>query len=55
MGEVKDARAITRIDGLCKTFQNKRLKEKGMHEEDMKNYVEEAAAKAKELLQDGEE
>jgi hypothetical protein len=55
MGEVKDARAITRIDVLCKTFQNKRLKEKGMHEEDMKNYVEEAAAKAKELLQDGEE
>jgi tripartite-type tricarboxylate transporter receptor subunit TctC len=52
---VKYARAITRIDGLCKTCQNKRLKEKGKTEEDMKNYIEEAAAKAEELVQDGEE
>lgn len=55
VGTVAESREISRIDGLCKTCQNKRLKEKGKTEEDMKNYVEEAAAQVGDLVQQNEE
>jgi len=38
-GTVAEAREITRIDGLCKTCQGKRLKEIGKTEDELQEYI----------------